>query len=755
MSLWEKMRGCPRANEHEKLAIAYYAELAKAHNAAAATQAETEERVNAPTSTDVIDDDKALEEMLWASNKAALAIWTRDQDQALEAELHRREEAELAQQASEKEEWEDLIRSQVLAWIESGGYAPSNPPQVSGDMPAQTKSEEVKEAKSSSPREDTGDKTVTAPAVVRALALAPAPAAPAASTYMGELEAEKVKLLEEISRLNPVKHVSWLNLKLRQIEELRQEMRRLEDQPALATPKELDWKWTSQDAKFPEKDEDFSSPANPTKYPYDEYTAANLPAGWFKGVVLVKKFDGAVCGKCGQKHETQIHHDCVPGVLNYGMILMDKQSEGLPPVAKCTKCKRGGHHPENCGKLALYDLDTNKPLPDHLRVFELKNPNSGALTNLPLYYYTGGAVLDKDKKIFMQNFVPPALDEGEEPWRPLPADLKRLEGGIWRKMDKPNVALRFAFNEERKRRRLPIPREDQPKAVRTAPVRELAPPSKAPFNVAALAQSSQAQIACQRRMGHEQRMQREADEEAAREQETVVPSNTEEDSNVFQLEKLQVGKLALIEDSPLCNVEVRNATEAKVLWNDWAAHILKMTDMGMHQLWKEHIWTELQRQLKKIQDLPRFKVESRNRFSVNVATVRLQRHQEQNVATMFASLRRLSKEDAPSLAELKGRQDRIEAVFAQCRNQTLMEINQWLKDPLIASTYEATKGKAREHPTIYPEWHFFFGELLPAKSPVETTFPRLAYTQSYEEYCGRGDAAVHAKMPGDDYFGEK
>lgn len=241
MSLWEKMRGCPRANEHEKLAIAYYAELAKAHNAAAATQAETEERVNAPTSTDVIDDDKALEEMLWASNKAALAIWTRDQDQALEAELHRREEAELAQQASEKEEWEDLIRSQVLAWIESGGYAPSNPPQVSGDMPAQTKSEEVKEAKSSSPREDTGDKTVTAPAVVRALALAPAPAAPAASTYMGELEAEKVKLLEEISRLNPVKHVSWLNLKLRQIEELRQEMRRLEDQPALATPKELDW----------------------------------------------------------------------------------------------------------------------------------------------------------------------------------------------------------------------------------------------------------------------------------------------------------------------------------------------------------------------------------------------------------------------------------------------------------------------------------------------------------------------------------
>jgi hypothetical protein len=152
-----------------------------------------------------------------------------------------------------------------------------------------------------------------------------------------------------------------------------------------------------------------------------------------------------------------MHEDCDPRILNYACMLMDRQKEGPAATEKCWLCETGKHHPELCGQLALYDLNTNKPLPQHLRAFALPNLHPEVLTNFPLYYYTGAMVLDAEKNADLQAFAPPMPAHGEEPWERLPADIARLAGGIWRKIYTPAESLRFAYNQERKRQKLPIP----------------------------------------------------------------------------------------------------------------------------------------------------------------------------------------------------------------------------------------------------------------------------------------------------------
>jgi hypothetical protein len=123
-------------------------------------------------------------------------------------------------------------------------------------------------------------------------------------------------------------------------------------------------------------------------------------------------FDGAQCGTCGEQHETSMHEDCDPRILNYACMLMDRQKEGPAATEKCWLCETGKHHPELCGQLALYDLNTNKPLPQHLRAFALPNLHPEVLTNFPLYYYTGAMVLDAEKNAVLQAFAPPMPAHG-------------------------------------------------------------------------------------------------------------------------------------------------------------------------------------------------------------------------------------------------------------------------------------------------------------------------------------------------------
>ena len=91
-----------------------------------------------------------------------------------------------------------------------------------------------------------------------------------------------------------------------------------------------------------------------------------------------------------------------------------------------------------------------------LRAFGLPNPHPEVVTNSPLYYYTGGKVLDAEKNFVFQYFAPPMLAPGEEPWKRLDSDIEYgLAGGIWRKAESLNDCLRFAFNKERERQGLP------------------------------------------------------------------------------------------------------------------------------------------------------------------------------------------------------------------------------------------------------------------------------------------------------------
>ena len=88
--------------------------------------------------------------------------------------------------------------------------------------------------------------------------------------------------------------------------------------------------------------------------------------------------------------------------------------------------------------MALYDLDSNKPLPQYLRAFALPNPHPEVVTNFPLYYYTGGTVLDESKRIIKQNFLPQVFGPDEEPWLSLLNDIRHLEGRVWR-VDHPKI----------------------------------------------------------------------------------------------------------------------------------------------------------------------------------------------------------------------------------------------------------------------------------------------------------------------------
>ena len=73
-------------------------------------------------------------------------------------------------------------------------------------------------------------------------------------------------------------------------------------------------------------------------------------------------------------HETFVHNDYQPEVLNYACILMDRQKECPPYPEKCKICKIWKYHPYVYGKLDLDDLDTNKPLPEHFACLRVVEP---------------------------------------------------------------------------------------------------------------------------------------------------------------------------------------------------------------------------------------------------------------------------------------------------------------------------------------------------------------------------------------------
>ena len=71
-----------------------------------------------------------------------------------------------------------------------------------------------------------------------------------------------------------------------------------------------------KDTSFPLVIVDLASPANHCVHPYDEFAPNNLPNGWFKGIVVVKRFKGAQCDKCSEARETFMHDDCQQEVLS-------------------------------------------------------------------------------------------------------------------------------------------------------------------------------------------------------------------------------------------------------------------------------------------------------------------------------------------------------------------------------------------------------------------------------------------------------
>ena len=58
------------------------------------------------------------------------------------------------------------------------------------------------------------------------------------------------------------------------------------------------------------------------------------------GILAPKRLDGAQCGTCGEQHETFMHEDCDPRILNFACILMDRQKEGPAATEKCWLCHK-------------------------------------------------------------------------------------------------------------------------------------------------------------------------------------------------------------------------------------------------------------------------------------------------------------------------------------------------------------------------------------------------------------------------------
>ena len=229
---------------------------------------------------------------------------------------------------------------------------------------------------------------------------------------------------------------------------------------------------------------------------------------------------------------------------------------------------------------------------------------------------------------------------------------------------------------------------------------------------------------------------REVEQQRQRYTEGVLQSD--HGSNVFQLSKPQNGKFAIVETAGHLDVAPASDEDVKLAWQDWQAYTLRMIDGDKISVWNEFHTAEFQRQEEILASIPPFQQNLLAKKGLRTGMGVLRNRQRLAVQGMVDGLRKLCHADHPSLAGLAKAQADIEAIFAQCCEETMNVVNLWLReDSRIQAAKRLTSGPAVKHMDNGPEWHLLFGELLPGRSPAPAVLPRFTFTERYEEYSRR------------------